>query len=404
MRVRLSPAAPNSYMTKIITNASIADRYGFYEIGDRKTYSKIELMDLYHQLPRHWQWHYNDEFFSSYNWQTPIADSLQELYRKRAQQLRQEYDYLILYYSGGYDSANMLYAFLENDIPIDEVCVFYSKHDFESNQYIELTEFTHGKIALLKQKYPNLKFRMLDYSEFFFNWDTHLSELGLSANLLDLFGSMLTINRFAQDMFYRTVPEWRAALEKGKKLAWVYGADKPMVRYHEQQWIFNFHDAFIQARLTPARQYLDDGGIGNIELFYWAPTHTCAEIIIKQCQELKRNFDAQAKQDFSKIPGAKKFKPGYGWEIDTMSDDFVRTIYPRNFQFNEKFYTVKNPQHIFGNRDQWFFNSNHEKAKLHKDIYMATQGSRFSHLHSWFNDGKYIHSGFKNCISCNYLF
>lgn len=87
-----------------------------------------------------------------------------------------------------------------------------------------------------------------------------------------------------------------------------------------------------------------------------------------------------------------------------MHDEFVKVLYPRNFEFSERFYTKKNPQYIFGNRDQWFFNSNHEKAKLHKDLYLATQSKNYSHFKNWFNDGTSIVNGFKNCISCDYLF
>lgn len=391
-------------MSDLLIKNNYPDKYGYYQIGNVRTYSKVELMELYYRLPQHWQWKYNDEFFSSYDWAKEPEESIEELYKKRALQLRRDYDYLIVYYSGGYDSTNLLYTFLENNIPVDEVCVYYSKEDRISNQYIELNTLTWDKVAFLKQKYPDLNVRTIDYTKHFFNWDQPLTDLGYKHDLLDMFGNMLTINRLVQDLFHITVDDWSKLLEQGKRVAWIYGADKPMIRFINGKWIFNFHDGIMQARVTPMRQIIDNGSIGDYEMFYWSPTHECAQILIKQCHLLKKLYNQRALTDFSQIPEHKPFKPGYGWEVDTMSTPFVRAIYPRNFKYSENFYTVKNPQHIFGNRDQWFFESNHEKAKLHKDMYMATHSMNYSHFHHWFNDGKTIHSGIKNCISKDYVF
>src|SRR5262245_7733265 len=51
--------------------------------------------------------------------------SLADLYRARALRLRDQYDYLILMYSGGADATQVLMTFLNNGIHLDEVCTFY---------------------------------------------------------------------------------------------------------------------------------------------------------------------------------------------------------------------------------------------------------------------------------------
>ncbi len=377
-------------------------RYGYYEIGAARTYSKIELMDLHYRHPANWKWWYHDEFFGSFDWSQEPSANINELYRRRAEQLRRDYDYLVLYYSGGYDSANMLYAFLDNGIPVDEVCVFYSRYDQESNQYLELSGLTWNKVDYLKNKYPTLNVRALDYSDYFPKWDQHLASLGFGDALLEMFGNMLTINRMAVDFAYTLVPEWQTLLDQGKKLGFIMGADKPMMRYNNGEWIFNFHDGIVHARVTPIRQLVDQGQMGVMEFFYWAPESECVDILRKQCHNIKNKFSAQAARDFSSIPGSKPFKPGYGWEFDTMSAGFVEAIYPRLFTTGEHFFTAKNPQHIFGNRDQWFFNSNHESALLHQQIYLSTHSDLYSHRKSWFNNGNTIFDGIRNCISPDY--
>jgi hypothetical protein len=246
-------------MSIIHVPAAHADRYGFYQINDVRTYSKHEFMFLQKQRPGDWKWDYNNQFFSQYNWSQEPIESINELYRRRAQQLRNDYDYLVVYYSGGYDSANLLYAFLDNNIHIDELCVFYSSTDRESFQYEELRYFTLDKLKVIKQLYPKLKIRMLDYGSEFFNWDKIINKAGYGRDLIDMFGNSFTVNRIIIDNFHQSVEEWRKIIESGKKMAWVFGSDKPMIRYDDTSWIFNFHDGVVTGNVTPYRQYIDHG-------------------------------------------------------------------------------------------------------------------------------------------------
>lgn len=59
--------------------------------------------------------------FDSVDWKTEPTESMKTLCKQRAQQLRDSYDYLILYNSGGSDSTTVLNAFLDNNIFVDEV-------------------------------------------------------------------------------------------------------------------------------------------------------------------------------------------------------------------------------------------------------------------------------------------
>lgn len=388
----------------IISSQSLGDRNGFYQVGNRKTYLKTELMDWLHHMPTSWHWNYNDEFFGQFDWRVEPTENINELYRQRALELRRNYDYIVLYYSGGHDSSNALYAFLDNDIPLDEICVYYSKYDTVSNQYKELQGLTWNKVKWLQAKYPNQRFRFIDYGDMFKDWHDIIKGYGYKDDLFDVFGSMLSINRIIADEFYMTIPEWHSMIESGKRFAWLFGADKPMVRYLDGAWIFNFHDAFVQCRMTPLRQLYDDGTRGSYEYFYWSPTDACQQIIRKQCHLLANTYNEQAQIDFSKISGAKPHNPSYGWEVDTMTPSFVNAIYPRLFEYGETYFIEKNAKYIFGNRDQWFFDSNHDGAQRHYDMYRSLNSNLYSHYHDWMNDGANIENGLKNCLSQNYVF
>jgi len=141
---------------------SLMDQYGYYQMGDFKTYSVYELMDQYHKDPQPYQWIYNDDFFSQYDWTQEPTESLDELYKQRALELREQYDYLVLFYSGGYDSANMLHAFLDNGIKIDEICRIDSKYDTTSHRYLEGKWKTWKQLDELEKRYPKIKIRRFD--------------------------------------------------------------------------------------------------------------------------------------------------------------------------------------------------------------------------------------------------
>jgi hypothetical protein len=387
----------------IFEMTDFGDRYGYYQIGDVKTYSRFDLMDLHAESPQAWKWHYNDEFFNAYDWAVEPRESIDELYRNRAEQLRRDYDYLVLYYSGGYDSANMLYAFLDNGIYPDEICVFYSRHDTVSNQYLELRDHTWKKLAEIAKKYPQIKIRKVDYSDYFFNWSSRVKEVNPDQDLIYNFGTILSLNHMMMDLSHRYIDDWKHILDNGQKMAWIHGAEKPSLRYLDDKWIFNFHDGLIRANITPLRQKIDNGKIGVYEFFYWAPTETCAKIMIKQCHLLKQLYDPQAQKDFSQIPGARPCAEGYGHSVDTMSLPFTRTIYPRNFAGNEQFFTIKNSSHVWGNRDQWYFNSDHPGSQEHWAMYRSTFSEKYQHWRQWYHDGNSIASGIKNAMSRDYI-
>ncbi len=97
------------------------DDLGFYTVGNEKFYNKIPAMFRAQQLKTDMNWNFNDEVFSALDWTVEPTTSIDEFYKIRAQQIREQYDYVILFCSGGADSTNMFYAFVNNGLHIDEV-------------------------------------------------------------------------------------------------------------------------------------------------------------------------------------------------------------------------------------------------------------------------------------------
>lgn len=149
---------------------------GYWQSGSEKFINKFQAL-IYgdrNNLPV-------DYIFFDHVWQNFDRSllgkfSLQTLYKQRAQQLRDKYDYLILYFSGGADSWNVLRSFLDNGIHIDEVCVKWCTDTINSNIYTpnttELSAFNYLsewdyaiKPALdwLAQNHPKVKIEIVDW-------------------------------------------------------------------------------------------------------------------------------------------------------------------------------------------------------------------------------------------------
>jgi hypothetical protein len=67
--------------------------------------------------------HYNDEYWDQIKWHIEPTETLKELYIQRAKQLRKKYKTLILRFSGGADSYNILRTFVDNNIKLDVVAI-----------------------------------------------------------------------------------------------------------------------------------------------------------------------------------------------------------------------------------------------------------------------------------------
>jgi hypothetical protein len=389
---------------------NLGDRHGYYKIGNFKTYCISEIMDMSKIMPktkRKHTWIYNDDFFSQYDWKQEPTESLDELYKNRAEQLRRDYDYLILYYSGGYDSTNVLYAFLDNNIPIDEIVIYYNRYDTVSHQYFELKDYTWEKVERIKKQYPKIKIRKIDYTDYFFKWDSIIDECNTGKRYIDHFGVHLSINRIITDVLHKYIDDWKQLLADKKKVAWITGYEKPCISYSasNNNWIFYFNDGSVQFDMSPTRQLIDDGTIGVREQFYWAPADLCAKIIIKQCHLITKVAEEYTKGgsvDVNIIPYTDII-PIDNIIINNSDTLILKILYPKLFNTDESFYNqpkVVNP--IWGNRDQWYYNSDYPNSKKHWKI--ATDTFDKQHWKTFFNGNGIITDGFKKSTSKDYVF
>jgi hypothetical protein len=194
---------------------------------------------------------------------------LQELYKQRAQQLRNKYDYLILYYSGGSDSYNILRTFLDNGIKIDEICVKWATKvlERERNIYTPNTEDTSAYNYLSEWDYaikpvldelaktnPEIKIEIVNWMDDRFLKDPH---------------AMFDFVNHWHDIELPSLATWSPSeaklIAEGKTVGNIYGVDKPYVIFGEKETLMYFSDACTA--MGPPNPINPTG----VEFFYWAP-------------------------------------------------------------------------------------------------------------------------------------
>lgn len=260
---------------------------GYYIVNgeriDNKLYAMIKATETKSDLA--W-WYYDEQFdlaTRTYKSRVPLTT----LYKQRAQQLRDKYDYLILNYSGGSDSHNILHSFLQNNIKLDLIYVqwpeslvdkgIYTPNSLDksnANFHSEWDLVLKKDLEWLGKNRPEIKIEIGDWTktvrEKFYKDD-------IFANNVSNLPSIARAQK--QNTFSRT--EGELALQ-GKRVGSIFGVDKPNVVKKGDKWFFYFTDTACMTQPNPDNP---DG----IEYFYWSPEFPA--IAVEQAYLMKELFE-----------------------------------------------------------------------------------------------------------------
>jgi len=255
----------------------------YYFDDGSKFSSKIEAIQYSLKSQKNFRLYYFDEVFSSIDWSIEPSNTLQYHYKQQAQRIRDEYDYVVLCYSGGADSTNILETYVYNNIKLDKIVVVGALSEDSSKGVDENHngELYHNVFPYLKDLELEGITQICDYTTLF-DKPENFSIYEYGENWVDVVGTRLSPhNWFWRDLHKHVVPiEWRS-----KKVAIIFGKDKPKLSYHDNKFAFRFSDIVVN-------------NYGNIETvdncdrinFYWDPNYPL--IIIKQLHILKSHFNA----------------------------------------------------------------------------------------------------------------
>ena len=303
------------------------------------------------------KWIFNDAVFAKLDWTVEPELSLQELYKIRAQQLRDRYDYIRVEASGGGDSTTAIFSFLLNGIHLDEVVFRYPEigergvtddpHDSTSKN--TLSEWQYAAKPLLqwiKTNYPKVKVTVHDYAVNMIEEDDRDESWILKTKEYCQPGHSTKHHNYG-------TKEHKDLAESGKSICVLYGVDKPKCCIKDNQWFLYFLD--IQANHSNP----DIGDYTNItsEYFYWTPD--LPELVIKQAHIVKNWFSMPHNIHMRQLVEW----PNNRFNERTTYEFIVKSlIYP---DYDPATFQVSKPTVNFMNEMDHWFHTNFKGTKLY---------------------------------------
>ena len=329
------------------------DKFGFYQVGDFQTYSKFEAAEQHLKTGQKLNWKFNDEVFSSFDWHQEPTESLSQLYAQRAQQIREKYDYVVLWFSGGADSTNILNAFVDNNIKLDEVASYVNyeaTHDKFNYLNAEIYHVAAPVVEVAKQKQPWLQHTVIDLSKLTIEY---FSNKNAKFDWIYKVNGYVNPNAAARRDIKLKIPHWTKMFDNSKKIGFIYGIDKPRVVGINGEYYFKFID-MLDVAVSAESQLLDRPWEFN-ELFYWTPDNP--KIVIKQGHAIKKYLKSATESSpfiVNDINQSATVSVVINKKMHWLTLPGIHTlIYPG---WTQALYQGKPRSLIFTDRDTWFFN------------------------------------------------
>jgi len=334
---------------------SYQDNLGYYLVDGVKYASKIAACVTATQQNKSVKWIFNDAEFDTFDWRADPVESLDSLYAKRAREIREKYDYVVLSYSGGSDSHNILSSFLDNGLFIDEILVttferaqrdFFNinKNDTRPENFSAENKLQiYPRLKEVQDRSPLTKINITDLSGFLLNKtftkDTPAEWVLKQREPLNPSG--ITRFNYLDDVIVRR------RFDKPTSACIIMGIEKPItyIKPNTREYRLMFTDG--AANLSPTDTHFYEYDNTTIEYFYWHPS--CTKLIAKQAHTVKRWLEAnpQYHEAFTFYSG-RQYREGLS----------VRTALLRNVIYNtwnpEWYQAAKGRIDWFCSLDDWF--------------------------------------------------
>lgn len=327
---------------------------GYYVIDNNIYYNKIQAFLAASKMPTEtWnlnndriKWIFNEDVFIKYPWHIEPEESIKDIYRRRAQQLRDKYDYLRLECSGGSDSVTVAYSFLLNNIHLDEIIFRYPKQgekDVSGDPWDTTTENTLSEwefaakpfMDWVATHFPKTKITMHDYSKDMLAQEKTIDESWI-----------FQTRHYLQPSHAHKHTHWGVTeriADRGIQIGVIYGSDKPRLCVKEGKFFLYFVDTVANVN-NP-----DIGSYNNItsELFYWTPD--CPELVAKQAHMITQWFS---------MPVHHKFQHTLHWPNNNFAnrqwyEQLTKSVIYPDWDSNT-FQVVKPSNNIYNEMDYWF--------------------------------------------------
>jgi hypothetical protein len=263
---------------------------GYYRCNGIDFDSKINALLYSATVNQPVQWMFHQDIFGQHPWHIEPEQSLDQLYDARARQLREQYDYVILSFSGGADTNNILECFVRQGLHIDEIVINHMgkatakttvldpkiKHSWNFAAEHQLQAVP--RLQYIKKHLPQTKITELDVSDSVINALSAFDDVDWVLHRND----HLSVGQLFRYNYFH-FGEIKKQFDAGKKVCIIVGIDKPKTFIRDNKFYLGFIDTVTN--ITTINDFNKDYHNVTTELFYWSPE--CAPLLSKQAHTIK---------------------------------------------------------------------------------------------------------------------
>jgi hypothetical protein len=273
----------------------INKKLGYYHCDGLDFESKIQASFHSLRTNKPIEWIFNDSEFNLYDWTNEPAQSLDYLYDQRSKQLREQYDYLILSYSGGADSHNILMSFIRQGLHLDEIIINTLEKGWEKFTSIDAnnkSSYNNGaehylqtipRLKEIEKFIPNTKITICDLTDHVYE---SFLKVGDASWVFDKREALNPIGITRYNYIY--FDDIRKNFDRQKRIGLILGVEKPKSAIHNGKFYMRFNDR--AANMVTIIDHIKDYDNSEIIFFYWSPE--CIPLLIKQGHVIKRWLEA----------------------------------------------------------------------------------------------------------------
>lgn len=338
---------------------------GYYTVGQEIYIHKILALQAATKTGLPVQWHFADEVFDKLDWRQSSNISLADLYRLRAEQLRQKYRYLILAWSGGGDSTTILDTFLNNNIPLDEVVIMWP-HSQTRGRYTPSTDISNENMLSEWDYAIEPKLRWLE-----------TNRPDIRVTICDMLANP-DKNEFREDTVliaekhnYVTIQRWRELdqvikqrVDQHSDVATILGVSPADIVMLDHGYLATW---FQDQMTAPGSRsdLMSDGCPRNIEFFYWTPD--MPEIVKEQAHVMLRylNLFPESRRYVTqmRMNANQKFNTIYRADFEQHRRFRKKLLYP-TYPSNTFQVLKQNDTHDRAEWFAWFYDNPHSEEYL----------------------------------------
>ena len=326
-------------------------KLGYYVSNGIEFESKLQALMYANFAKKPVEWVFNNNVFDNYTWTDEPDLTIDQLYDIRSRQIREEYDYVILSFSGGSDSNNILESFLRQGLHIDEVVTNWALDASESfivhdknqrstwNNVAEFKLNTVDRLNYIRNKSPRTKITVLDTSRALVDSFIRANDESWVENKREVLNA-----NGASNYNFVHFKEVRKTFDRNFKIALVMGLDKPKLKIVDNNLYLYFLDKI--ANIISIQDHIQEYPNANTIYYYWAP-ESCA-ILAKQAH-IMRKFLQQNIQ----YQGAFSLEAASNFESRRVTEELMKRIIYTNWN-PEWFQAFKSTKDWDNELDYWF--------------------------------------------------